>query len=79
MPRLKLLVVVNVIGLGLTALITWLFGPIGAAFGTALTTMTWNAIGVRIATRSIGINPSVFGLLAEKRSAWFGFVPRSAP
>jgi O-antigen/teichoic acid export membrane protein len=70
---LKLLVIVNVIGLGLTALVTWLFGPIGAALGSAATAMTWNVIGVVIASRSIGINPSILSVLrvpsAQSREA----------
>jgi O-antigen/teichoic acid export membrane protein len=76
---LKLLMVVNVLGLTLTALVTWLFGPIGAALGTAATVVTWNIIGVMIATRSIGINPSVLGLLADRQGGSPSFVPRSAP
>jgi O-antigen/teichoic acid export membrane protein len=76
---LKLLVVVNVIGLGSTALITWLFGPVGAALGTAATAMTWNVIGVVIATRSIGIDPSIFSLLREPRAQSREATQGSAP
>ena len=75
---LKLLLVVNVVGLALNALVTWLFGPIGAAFGTALTVITWNVIGVMIAKRSIGIDPSVLGLLPERRRERSGFVAGGA-
>jgi O-antigen/teichoic acid export membrane protein len=75
---LKLLVVVNALGLGLTALITWQFGPLGAALGSAATVVTWTVIGVVIASRSIGINPSVLGLLAARRSGRSGFVPGDA-
>jgi O-antigen/teichoic acid export membrane protein len=73
---LKLLVVVNVFGLAVTALVTWLFGPVGAALGTAGTVVTWNIIGVLVATRSIGINPSVLGLLADRRPGRQSFAPR---
>jgi O-antigen/teichoic acid export membrane protein len=76
---LKLLVTVNVIGLCLTALVTWLFGPVGAAVGTAATVVTWVVIGVLIASRSIGINPSILGLLADRNSGRFSAVPHSAP
>jgi len=76
---LKLLVVVNVFGLALNALVTWLFGPIGAALGTAATVVTWNIMGVIIATRSIGINPSVLGLFAGREGRPVNFVPRGAP
>ncbi len=75
---LKLLVVVNIVGLGVTALITWLFGPIGSALGTAATVTTWNIIGVVIASRSIGINSSIIGLFRGKSPRWSQFVPRSA-
>jgi O-antigen/teichoic acid export membrane protein len=76
---LKLLVIVNVAGLGLTAVTTWLFGPIGAALGSAATVTTWVVIGVLIASRSIGINPSILGLLAERSSGRLSFMPRSSP
>ncbi|MGN6463888.1 MAG: lipopolysaccharide biosynthesis protein [Rhizobiaceae bacterium] len=75
---LKLLLVVNIVGLALNALVTWLFGPIGAALGTALTVITWNVIGVMIAKRSIGIDPSILGLLPERRRERAGFVARGA-
>jgi O-antigen/teichoic acid export membrane protein len=76
---LKLLVVVNVFGLALMALLTWLFGPIGAALGAAATVVAWNVAGVAVASRSVGINPSVLGLMGERFSGPFGFAPRSAP
>jgi O-antigen/teichoic acid export membrane protein len=76
---LKLLVVVNVIGLGLTAVITWQLGPIGAALGSAATVVTWTVIGVVIASRSIGINPSVLGLFAGGRPGRFNYFTRSLP
>jgi O-antigen/teichoic acid export membrane protein len=76
---LKLLVVVNIFGLAVTALVTWLFGPVGAALGTAATVVTWNLIGVMIAARSIGINPSVLGLLADRQGGSLSFIPRGAP
>ena len=69
---LKLLIVVNVIGLGLTAPMTYLFGPIGAAAGIAGTVVTWNILGVMIACRAIGINPSIVGLFAGKRASRIG-------
>jgi O-antigen/teichoic acid export membrane protein len=61
---LKLLIVVNVLGLAATALATDLFGPIGAAVTIAGTVVTWNVIAVMIARRRIGINPSLAGLRA---------------
>lgn len=62
----KLLIVVNTLGLGATAALTYLFGPIGAALGIAGTIIIWCVIAVSIARRRIGINPSIFGLLAGK-------------
>lgn len=59
---LKLLIVVNVLGLGATAITTYLFGPIGAAASIAGTVVTWNVIAVLIARRRIGINPSLAGI-----------------
>lgn len=75
---LKLLVVVNVIGLSMTALMTYLVGPIGAAAGIAGTTITWTIIGVGISRRAIGINPSIVGLFANRRASSVDPVPRSA-
>jgi O-antigen/teichoic acid export membrane protein len=57
----KLLVVVNVLGLGATAVTTYYFGPVGAAVSIAGTVIAWTAIAVSIARRRIGINPSIFG------------------
>lgn len=60
---LKVLVVVNAIGLCVTALATWWFGPPGAAASIAGTLIVWNSISVGIAKRRIGIDSSVLGLL----------------
>jgi len=59
---LKLLIVVNVLGLGATAITTDMFGPVGAAASIAGTVVTWNVMAVLIARRRIGINPSLAGL-----------------
>ena len=58
---LKLLVIVNVLGLGATAVTTYYFGPVGAAVSIAGTVIAWTATAVSIARRRIGINPSIFG------------------
>lgn len=60
---LKLLIVVNIVGLAVTALGADLFGPVGAAAAIAATVITWNVIAVLIARNAIGIDPSLFGLL----------------
>ena len=57
----KVLVVVNALGLGATAVTTYFFGPIGAAVSIAGTVIAWTAIAVSIAKRRIGIDPSIFG------------------
>ena len=69
---LKVLVVVNVLGLLLTALTTDLFGPVGAAAALAATVVTWNLIAVWIARRRIGINPTIVGLAADLRGQRLG-------
>ncbi|MGN6536850.1 MAG: lipopolysaccharide biosynthesis protein [Mesorhizobium sp.] len=72
----KLLVAVNVVGLAVTALLTWLLGPLGVGLGTAGTVMIATIWEVMICSRSIGINPSVAGLLSTVRPKRAGFVPR---
>ncbi len=62
---LKVLVVVNVLGLMVTAGATALFGPVGAAGALAATVVTWNLIAVWIARREIGINPTIVGLASD--------------
>lgn len=68
---LKVLIVVNVLGLILTAPVAALFGPVGAAAALAATVVTWNLIAVWIARREIGINPTVLGLAADLRGQRF--------
>lgn len=59
---LKVLFIVNAIGLAVTAVATYYFGSIGAAVAISGTLMTWNVIAVVLARRRIGIDSSVFGL-----------------
>jgi O-antigen/teichoic acid export membrane protein len=59
---LKVLVVVNALGLIVTAIATYEFGAIGAASSIAGTLIVWNVISVEIAKRRIGIDSSVLGL-----------------
>ena len=67
----KVLVVVNIIGLCLTAVATYYLGPMGAALSIAGTVIAWTAFGVSIARRKIGINPSILGLSLDR----LGLVP----
>lgn len=76
---LKLLITVNIVGLAATALLTYLFGPVGSAAGIAGTVITWNIIGVIIARRAIGIDPSIVGLFAKGRPPQLDPVTRGAP
>jgi O-antigen/teichoic acid export membrane protein len=69
---LKLLVVVNIIGLCVTAAATWLMGPAGSALAIAATVITWNLMAVAIARRRIGIDPSVLGLSGFLGAGWRG-------
>jgi O-antigen/teichoic acid export membrane protein len=64
---LRVLFVVNAIGLVITAGATYLFGSIGAATSIALTLITWNIISVAMAKRRIDIDSSVLGLLRLRR------------
>jgi O-antigen/teichoic acid export membrane protein len=64
---MKLLVIVNVVGLAVTALLTWQFGALGVAFGMAGTVATASLLGVTICRRTIGIDPSIFGLFRGPR------------
>jgi O-antigen/teichoic acid export membrane protein len=57
----KVLVIVNTLGLCVTAVATYWLGPIGAALSIAMTVVAWTSIAVSIARRRIGINPSIFG------------------
>ena len=75
---LKLLIVVNVVGLGLTALGTYRYGPIGSAVCIASTVICWNVVAVIISSRSIGINPSILGLLSGRSPTRSTVAPRSA-
>lgn len=59
----KVLVGVNVVGLAITALATYAFGPVGAAVSIAGTVIVWNIAAVMAARRRIGVDPSLLGLL----------------
>jgi O-antigen/teichoic acid export membrane protein len=60
----RTLVVVNTVGLGVTAGLTVVLGPMGAALGIAGTMMVWCVTGATITRRRIGIDPSILGFLA---------------
>ncbi|WP_421581230.1 lipopolysaccharide biosynthesis protein [Shinella sp. M31] len=57
----RTLVVVNTLGLAVTAGLTLSLGPVGAALGMAGTMAVWCVLGATITRRQIGIDPSVLG------------------
>lgn len=60
----RTLVLVNTLGLGATAALTYAFGAIGAALGMAGTLAVWCVIGAVLTRRRIGIDPSILGFFA---------------
>ena len=58
---LKTFTIASLAGIPLVALAAWQFGPIGAASAIALTMAAANLVPVRIARRSLGVNPTIFG------------------
>jgi O-antigen/teichoic acid export membrane protein len=63
---LKTLLVVNFIGLGLTAVTTYLYGPLAAALSIAGSMVATNIVGVVVARRRIDIDPSLLGLFRQR-------------
>jgi O-antigen/teichoic acid export membrane protein len=62
---MRVLLIFNAIGLGITAIATYYFGPIGSAASIAGTLIAWNIIAVMIAKRRIGVDPSLLGLVSR--------------
>jgi O-antigen/teichoic acid export membrane protein len=62
---MKILLIFNAIGLVITAIATYMFGPIGSATSIAGTWIAWNIIAVMIAKRRIGVDPSLLGLVSR--------------
>jgi O-antigen/teichoic acid export membrane protein len=62
---MKILLIFNAIGLVITAIATYMFGPIGSATSIAGTWIAWNIIAVMIAKRRIGVDPSLLGLISR--------------
>ena len=59
---MKVLLTFNTIGLVITAVATYAFGPVGAAASIAGTLIVWNIVAVTVARRRIGVDPSLLGL-----------------
>ncbi len=64
---LKVLVIVNSIGLCITALAAYNFGSVGAAVAIAGTLIAWTSIAAATARRRLGIDPTVLGLFRTWR------------
>lgn len=75
----RTLVVVNTLGLGVTAVLTVVLGPIGAALGIAGTMMAWCVTGAMITRRRIGIDPSILGFLAGQDATALRTLLRGRP
>ena len=58
---LRIFTVASAAGIPLVALAAWQFGAIGAAAAIGLVFAAANLLPVRVAIRSLGINPTVFG------------------
>jgi len=59
----RILIGFNAVGLVVTALATWAFGPVGAALSIAATVISWNIAAVVVARRRLNIDPSLLGLM----------------
>jgi O-antigen/teichoic acid export membrane protein len=66
---LRILLIVNPIGIAVTAAATFLYGPMGAALGIAATTVAWNVAATVVARRHIAVDPSLLGLLRLRAAA----------
>ena len=75
----RTLVVVNTLGLAMTAALTLLVGPVGAALGIAGTMMVWCVTGAAITRRRIGIDPSILGFLTGQDATVFRTILRGRP
>jgi O-antigen/teichoic acid export membrane protein len=75
----RTLVVVNTLGLGVTAGLTVVLGPMGAALGIAGTMMVWCVTGATITRRRIGIDPSILGFLAGQDATTLRTLLRGRP
>ncbi|MDX3974235.1 lipopolysaccharide biosynthesis protein [Shinella sp.] len=75
----RTLVVVNTVGLGVTAGLTVVLGPMGAALGIAGTMMVWCITGATITRRRIGIDPSILGFLAGQDANALRILLRGRP
>ncbi len=64
---LRIFTLASAAGIPLVAFAAWQFGPIGAAGAIALVFAVANLLPVRVAVRSLGVNPTIFGWLGLRR------------
>jgi O-antigen/teichoic acid export membrane protein len=65
---LRILVIVQPIGLVVTAILTYLVGPVGAAIGISVTLTTWVVMAVFSIRRDLKVDPTLIGYFREARS-----------
>jgi len=65
---LRILMIVQPIGLVATAVLTYAFGPIGAAGGISATLTTWVILAVVSIKRDLKVDPTLFGFMRELRA-----------
>jgi O-antigen/teichoic acid export membrane protein len=65
---LRILSIVQPIGLLMTGVLAFLFGPIGAAAAISGTLVAWVGLGALSLDRHIDINPTLFGFFREARA-----------
>jgi O-antigen/teichoic acid export membrane protein len=69
---LKIFTLASAAGIPLVAGAAWQFGSIGAAAAIALVFAAANLLPVRVAIRSLGVNPTVFGWPGGRSGGWWG-------
>jgi O-antigen/teichoic acid export membrane protein len=65
---LRILSIVQPIGLVLTAVFTFAFGPIGAAIAISGTLIAWTILGAVSLDRTIDVDPTLVGFVREMRA-----------
>jgi len=65
---LRILSIVQPIGLVMTGVLAFVFGPMGAAAGISATLVAWVGLGALSLDRHIDVNPTLLGILREMRA-----------
>ncbi len=64
---LRIFTLASMAGIPLIAWAAWQFGPVGAAGAIAVTMAAANLLPVRIAIKSLGLNPTIFGFTGIRK------------